>query len=69
MEAANRNFSSFVYSVIDVLAQSFFPLEPERNPYTAIYVPLARRSSALRNAILVASANHLVSLGQFHLGP
>ncbi|BCS21871.1 fungal specific transcription factor domain-containing protein [Aspergillus puulaauensis] len=50
---------------IDILAPSFYPFDSKRNPYTAVYVPLAGRSSALRNAILVASANHLVSLGQF----
>ncbi|PKY03898.1 hypothetical protein P168DRAFT_345196 [Aspergillus campestris IBT 28561] len=58
-------FENYLFKhFVDVLAPSLYPLDPDRNPYTVVYATLAGTSQALYNAILSASANHLVTLGQ-----
>ncbi|KAH6972866.1 fungal-specific transcription factor domain-containing protein [Ilyonectria sp. MPI-CAGE-AT-0026] len=53
-------FSHFVNN----LALRLYPVEPDRNPYRAVYCSLAKESKPLLNSILFASALHLTKLGQ-----
>ncbi|OJJ05533.1 hypothetical protein ASPVEDRAFT_45060 [Aspergillus versicolor CBS 583.65] len=60
-----RAFDNYLFKhFVDVLAPSLHPLNPDRNPYTVVYATLAGSCQVLYNAILSASADHLVYLGQ-----